>query len=457
MENYRVHCFKMDDLSFALDVASGLIHIIDDIAFDIIGLISLGEEKNKIEYIISKKYSKEEFDETYEEIQELIDNNKLFTEEKYDIKASDLQKRTTVIKAMCLHVAHDCNLACKYCFASEGEYKGERSLMDYEVGKKAFDFLVEKSGKRRNLEVDFFGGEPLMNFKVVRRLVEYAKGLEEKHDKKFRFTITTNGVLLNDEITDYINENMSNVVLSIDGRKCVNDNMRPFRNGKGSYDLILPKFKDLVNKRGGKSYYARGTYTAFNKDFTKDVLHLSDEGFEHVSVEPVIGCSGEPYAITDEEVDELVLEYENLAREIVKYRKENKKINFFHFNIDLEGGPCIYKRITGCGAGHEYVAITPKGDIYPCHQFVGNEEFKMGDVFEKTVKESIVKEFKCANVYAKMGCNDCFAKYYCSGGCSANGYNFLGDILKNHEPWCKLQRKRVEMAIYLKAKSALNN
>ncbi len=452
-----VHCFKMDELNFALDVSSGLIHLLDDLAYEIVSLLVDGVERQEIYDVLGKKFNKSDINEAFDDIDELIESEQLFTEEKFNISLDTLEKRQTVIKAMCLHVAHDCNLACKYCFASEGEYHGEREIMSYEVGKKAFDFLIANSGNRRNLEVDFFGGEPLMNFNVVKKLVDYARGLEKEHNKNFRFTLTTNGVLLNEEIIDYINENMVNVVLSIDGRKEINDKMRPFRNQKGSYDLIMPKFKELVKRRGGKDYYVRGTFTANNLDFSKDVLHLSDQGFKSISVEPVVGCAGEDYAILDEHSDVLATEYEVLAREIVKRSGTDNEINFFHFNIDLEGGPCIYKRLTGCGAGVEYVAITPKGEIFPCHQFVGNDEFKIGHVDTGIVKDDIVKGFKCANVYAKEGCNECFAKYYCSGGCSANGYNFKGDILANHEPWCQLQRKRVEMAIYLKAKSLIDN
>ncbi len=448
-----VHCFKMDELNFALDVSSGLIHLLDDVAYDVVNLLVDGVKREEIYRALEEKYNKDSIDEAFEDVDELISSEQLFTQEKFNISHEALENRQTVIKAMCLHVAHDCNLACKYCFASEGNYNGHKEIMSYEVGKKAFDFLVANSGNRRNLEVDFFGGEPLLNFEVVKKLVDYARGLEKKHNKNFRFTITTNGVLLNEENTKYINENMVNVVLSVDGRKEVHDNMRPFRNKKGSYDMIMPKFKKLVENRKGKDYYVRGTFTANNLDFSEDVLHLSDEGFKHISVEPVVGCSGESYAIVDEHTDTLVKEYENLARKIIERKDAGKDINFFHFNIDLEGGPCIYKRLTGCGAGVEYVAVTPQGDIYPCHQFVGSDEFKIGDVDKGIVRTDITKQFKCANVYAKSGCNECFAKYYCSGGCSANGYNFKGDILENHQPWCDLQRKRVEMAIYLKAKS----
>ncbi len=455
-----VHCFKMDDLNFALDVSSGLIHMLDDVAYDVLSLILEEKERDEIYEVLENKYDRVDIEDAFSDIDELTEAGQLFTEEKFEIPIATLEKRQTVIKAMCLHVAHDCNLACKYCFACEGHYNGSKDIMSLEVGKKAFDFLVANSGNRRNLEVDFFGGEPLMNFKVVKQLVDYARGLEKEHDKNFRFTITTNGVLLNDEIIDYINENMVNVVLSVDGRKEVHDNMRPFSGkNRGTYDYIMPKFKKLVEKRDGKDYYVRGTFTAHNLDFAKDVLHLSSEGFEQISVEPVVGGDGEDYAILDEHTEVLVKEYETLAREIVKRSKDKskKKINFFHFNIDLEGGPCIYKRMTGCGAGVEYVAITPKGEIFPCHQFVGNDEMKIGHVDTGIVATDIVKEFKCSNVYAKSGCGDCFAKYYCSGGCSANGYNFKGSILENHEPWCDLQRKRVEMAIYLRANALMDN
>ena len=395
----------------------------------------------------------EEYREILDEIRELADRGMLFKEDTYRQGLIDFQKRKTVVKALCLHIAHDCNLACRYCFAGEGEYHGDRALMSFEVGKKALDFLIENSGNRRNLEVDFFGGEPLMNWEVVKRLVAYGREQEKLHDKNFRFTLTTNGVLLNDEIMEFCNREMANVVLSLDGRKEVNDRMRPTRNGKGSYDLIVPKFQKFASQRRalGKSYYVRGTFTRENLDFASDVLHYADLGFDQLSMEPVVAPPEEPYALQEEDLPRLMEEYDRLAREFVERKKAGKGFTFFHFMLDLEGGPCVYKRLSGCGSGTEYLAVTPWGDLYPCHQFVGNPDFLLGNVEEGIVRPEICNEFKLCNVYAKPSCRDCFARFYCSGGCAANAYNFHGKITDAYEIGCALEKKRVECALMIKA------
>lgn len=448
-----VHQYKNNGYNIVLDVNSGAVHVVDDVVYDVVALF----EKNSVEEIVtqlSEKYSEEDIREAYEELSELRDNGSLFTEDVYEEYIDNFKNREHVVKALCLHIAHDCNLACRYCFAEEGEYHGRRALMSFEVGKKALDFLVKASGKRKNLEVDFFGGEPLMNFDVVKQLVEYGRSLEEKYNKKFRFTLTTNGVLLNDEIMEYANKEMGNVVLSVDGRKEVHDYMRPFRNGKGSYELIMPKFKKFADSRDQFNYYVRGTFTHNNLDFSKDVLSLADEGFEQISVEPVVAADTEDYAIREEDIPKICEEYDKLAVELIKRKKEGKGFNFFHFMVDLEGGPCVYKRLSGCGSGTEYLAVTPWGDFYPCHQFVGQEEFLLGNVDTGIVRNDICDKFKQCNVYAKPKCKDCFAKFYCSGGCAANAYNFTNDINGTYDIGCELQRKRVECAIMIKAAMA---
>ena len=373
---------------------------------------------------------------------------------KQDFIFSAVSEELGGIFALCLHIAHDCNLACRYCFAEEGEYHGRRALMSFEVGKKALDFLVANSGNRVNLEVDFFGGEPLMNWDVVKQLVEYGRSLEKPNNKKFRFTLTTNGILLNDEILEFVNKEMGNIVLSIDGRKEINDKMRPFRGGQGSYDIIVPKFQKVAESRDQMNYYVRGTFTHNNLDFSKDVLHLADLGFKQISVEPVVAQPTDDYAIREEDIPILKEEYDKLAVEMIKRKKEGKAFNFFHFMIDLQGGPCVAKRLSGCGSGTEYLAVTPWGDLYPCHQFVGNEKFLMGNVDTGVVRDDIRDEFKCCNVYAKDKCKKCFAKFYCSGGCAANSYNFHGNINDAYDIGCELQRKRIECAIMLKAAEA---
>ena len=448
-----IHQYKNNGYNIVLDVNSGAIHIVDDTTYDIIALY---EEKDlpEIQAELKDKYPEELISECYEEVKELAEDGQLFTKDEYEDYIMDFKKRQTVVKALCLHIAHDCNLACRYCFAEEGEYHGRRELMSYEVGKAALDFLIANSGNRRNLEVDFFGGEPLMNFQVVKNLVAYGREQEKIHNKNFRFTLTTNGVLLNDEVMEIANKEMANVVLSIDGRKEVNDHMRPFRNGKGSYDLIVPKFQKFAESRHQDKYYVRGTFTHFNQDFSQDVLHLADLGFKQISVEPVVAPPEEEYAIREEDLPKLFAEYDALAAEMVERKKSGRDFNFFHFMIDLEGGPCVAKRLSGCGSGTEYLAVTPWGDLYPCHQFVGNEEFKMGTVFEGVKNTELRDEFKCCNVYAKKKCRECFARFYCSGGCAANSYNFHGNINDAYDIGCELQKKRIECAIMIKAAMA---
>lgn len=448
-----VHQYKNNGYNIVLDVNSGAIHIVDDLTYDV---IALWEETSREEIIqrLNKTYDEAEIKEAIEEIEELQKNGDLFTPDDYEEYIGDVTKRPTVVKALCLHIAHDCNLACRYCFAEEGEYHGRRALMSYEVGKAALDFLIANSGNRRNLEVDFFGGEPTLNFQVVKDLVAYGREQEKIHNKNFRFTLTTNGVLLNDDIMEFANKEMDNVVLSIDGRKEVNDYMRPFRGGQGSYDVIVPKFQKFADSRNQERYYVRGTYTHHNLDFSKDVLHLADLGFKQISVEPVVAQETDDYAIREEDLPQLFAEYDALAKEMVKRKKEGKAFNFFHFMIDLEGGPCVAKRLSGCGSGTEYLAVTPWGDLYPCHQFVGNEDFLMGNVFEGLKRIDIRDSFKSCNVYSKEKCRECFARFYCSGGCAANSYNFHGDIHNTYDIGCALQKKRVECAIMIKAAEA---
>ena len=448
-----VHLYKNNGFNIAMDVNSGAIHVVDDIVYDMIPLFEKGKTVDEIAELLKDSYTIEDVKEAYSEIEELKNEGLLFTEDIYEPYIEDVtKKRQTVVKALCLHIAHDCNLACKYCFAEEGEYHGRRALMSFEVGKKALDFLVANSGSRRNLEVDFFGGEPLMNFDVVKQLVEYGRSIEEANYKKFRFTLTTNGVLLNDDIIEFANKEMSNVVLSVDGRKEIHDMMRPTRNHKGSsYDIIMPKFKKVAESRNQMNYYVRGTFTHNNLDFSKDVLHLADLGYKQISVEPVVAENSESYAIKEEDIPQILEQYDIIAKELIKRKKEGKGFNFFHFMIDLEGGPCVAKRLSGCGSGTEYLAVTPWGDFYPCHQFVGQEEFLLGNVDEGIKRTDLTDKFKCCNVYSKKECKDCFAKFYCSGGCAANAYNFTGDINGSYSIGCELQRKRVECAIMIKA------
>lgn len=450
-----IHKYKLMDMDIVLDVYSGAVHIVDDVIYDMLDYIIepfMAESKCPAFIVdgLLEKYTKEEIEEAYGEICALVAEGQLFTDDCYSEIAKNWNKKS-IVKALCLHVAHDCNLRCQYCFGDTGEYKGGRCLMSSEVGKKAIDFVIANSGSRHNIEIDYFGGEPLMNFEVVKEITEYAKEQGKLHDKNFRFTITTNGLLLNDEVNDYINKNMSNVVLSLDGERETHDKMRPTVNGKGSYDIVVPKFKAMAKSRNQDNYYVRGTFTAHNLDFAKDVIHLADLGFKQTSVEPVVAPYEEEYALRPEHVETICAEYEKLAKEYIKRWREGNWFNFFHFMIDLDQGPCAIKRLSGCGAGHEYLAISPEGDIYPCHQFVGNQDYKMGDVFDAKLNEDIRLRFERSNVYTKEKCKNCFAKFYCSGGCSANAVNFNGDIDKPYELACEFEKKRVECAIAIEA------
>ena len=454
-----IHQYKNNGYNIVLDVNSGSVHVVDDVVYDVIPIAGKGleagwgEKETEEECVESLKgnHAPEDIRDAFSQIMELKEAQMLFTPDIYENYIVDFKKRQTVVKALCLHIAHDCNLACRYCFAEEGEYHGRRALMSYEVGKKALDFLVANSGNRVNLEVDFFGGEPLLNWHVVKDLVAYGRSLEEPNHKKFRFTLTTNGILLDDEILEFANKEMANLVLSIDGRKEIHDLMRPYRGGQGSYDKVVPIFRKAAESRGQMNYYVRGTFTRNNLDFSKDVMHLADLGFEQISVEPVVASPEDDYALREEDIPALLEEYDRLAAELLNRRKEGKGVNFFHFMIDLEGGPCVAKRLSGCGSGTEYLAVTPWGDLYPCHQFVGKEEFLMGNVSEGITRTDIRDGFKTCNVYAKEKCRNCFARFYCSGGCAANSYNFHGHINDAYDLGCELQRKRIECAIMIKA------
>lgn len=458
-----IHQYQNNGYRIVLDVNSGCVHVVDELCYDVIDRLRENKEDQTAENLrseavwewlkktLGEKYPEEELKEALEDITELTEAGQLFVPDTYEQYIGEVIKRKTVVKALCLHIAHDCNLACKYCFAEEGEYHGRRALMSYEVGKKALDFLIANSGTRRNLEVDFFGGEPLMNWQVVKDLVAYGREQEKLHDKHFRFTVTTNGVLLNDEIQEFINKEMDNVVISLDGRKEVNDNMRPFRNGKGSYDLIVPKFRKLADSRNQERYYIRGTFTRNNLDFSEDVKHFAELGFKQMSIEPVVGDESDPYAIRESDLPQIFEEYDKLAQYVIEKEKKGEGFNFFHFMIDLEGGPCLSKRLSGCGSGTEYLAVTPWGDFYPCHQFVGDEDFLMGNVEEGITKPGIADEFRCCNVYTKEKCKTCFARFYCSGGCMANAYKYAGGLEDAYDIGCDMERKRVECAIMIKA------
>ncbi|WP_202707306.1 thioether cross-link-forming SCIFF peptide maturase [Sporosalibacterium faouarense] len=444
----RIHRFQLNNKNIVMDINSGSVHVVDKLVWDIIELY----ENNSTEEIINKlkaSYPEEDVTAALTEVKALVEEGLLFSEDLYidDINYNN----QNIVKALCLHIAHDCNLRCKYCFASQGDFHGDRLFMSLDVGKKALDFLVENSGNRVNLEVDFFGGEPLMNFEVVKDLVKYGRELEKKHNKKFRFTITTNGVLLNKNNMKFINENMENVVLSLDGRKSVNDDMRPTISGEGSYDVIVPKFLEFVKMRGNKSYYIRGTFTSNNLDFSKDVLNFKELGFKSISVEPVVASPEQDYALLEKHLETIINEYEKLSKEYIKFKKNGDGFDFFHFMIDLNQGPCFIKRVVGCGAGVEYLAVTPEGDLYPCHQFVGNDEFKMGDVYNGVNNLDLRAEFKDANIYSKDDCKDCWAKFYCSGGCHANAYNFNNSLKKPYKIECEMERKRIECAISVAA------
>ena len=446
-----IHKYKLNGYNIVLDVNSGAVHVVDELTYDLLDNVQPPFEDvcpEKVVKKLSRFYKEEDIKSCYEEVKELYKQELLFTEDTYE----ELSKVaiTSPIKAMCLNIAHDCNLSCAYCFASTGDFGKGRKLMSYETGKKALDFLIEQSKGRVNLEVDFFGGEPLMNFDVVKKLVEYGRSREKEAKKNFRFTITTNGLLLDDDKIDFINKEMNNVVLSIDGRKEVNDKLRVRVDGTGCYDKIVPLYKKLVEKRGDKEYYVRGTFTKYNQDFSDDVFALLDEGFDQISVEPVVGDPSDPYALTEKELPQIFREYDRLSKRILDYEKTGKKFNFFHFMIDLDQGPCAIKRMRGCGCGNEYVAVTPDGDIYPCHQFVGMDDYKMGNVEDGTFNPEMKKEFAAAHIYTKPDCRECWARFYCSGGCNANNYEHMGDILKSYKIACELEKKRLECAIMLK-------
>lgn len=445
-----IHKFSQGNVNIVLDVNSGAVHRIDQLVYDVLDFYPQETAENTSR-LLKDKYHPNKVLEAITEIDSLIAKDLLYSEENY-LNHESFKNKNTVVKALCLHIAHDCNIRCKYCFASQGDFKGERKLMTSDIGKKSLDFLFRNSGNRRNLEVDFFGGEPLMNFDVIKEIVDYGRKEEKKYGKNIRFTLTTNGVLLNEENMQYISKHMHNVVLSIDGRKEVNDKVRYTINGDGTYNIILPKLLEMAELRNHKNYYARGTFTKYNLDFAKDVLHLADLGFKHISVEPVVASSENDYAILEEDLPQIFKQYEDLAEKYIQRKKDGKGFNFFHFMIDLNQGPCVIKRLSGCGAGAEYLAITPEGDLYPCHQFVGNEDFKLGNVNENTVDISIYNKFSNANVYNKDKCNQCWAKFYCSGGCHANAYNFNKDIYIPYSVGCEMEKKRIECALTIQAK-----
>lgn len=448
-----IHQFKLAGYNIVLDICSGSVHVVDEVAYDIISMFE-ETDKNEILTSLNKKYAERDditgsdIEECYTQVEALKNQGKLFTPDTFADKAGDLKAKTSgVIKALCIHIAHTCNLNCEYCFASQGKYHGERALMSFETGKQALDFLVANSGTRRNLEVDFFGGEPLMNFDVVKQMVEYARSIEKEHNKNFRFTLTTNGMLIDDDVIDFANREMSNVVLSLDGRKEIHDRYRVDYAGNGSWEKIVPKFQKLVEARGGKDYYMRGTFTHANPDFLNDIKQMLDLGFTELSMEPVVCAKGDPSELTEEDMVIVKKQYEELAQLMLEKDKEGKPFTFYHYMIDLTGGPCIYKRISGCGSGTEYMAVTPWGDLYPCHQFVGDDKFKLGDIWNGVDNTEIQNEFLSCNVYAREECHDCWAKLYCSGGCAANAYHATGSIKGIYKSGCELFKKRMECAI----------
>ena len=456
-----IHQYKLGGFNIVLDVCSGSVHVVDEVAYDIIALF---EDKCREDILLAmeEKYaersdiSKEDIAECYAQVESLKNAGKLFAPDTFEAMAGKLKEKTAgVVKALCLHVAHTCNLNCSYCFASQGKYHGDRAVMSYEVGKRALDFLVENSGSRHNLEVDFFGGEPLMNFDVVKDLVAYARSIEKEKGKNFRFTLTTNGVLVDDDVIEWANKECSNVVLSLDGRKEVHDRFRVDYAGNGSWEKIVPKFKKFVDARGGKAYYMRGTFTHANPDFLEDIKTMLDLGFSELSMEPVVCAKDDPSALTDEDMALVMEQYEKLAELMLQRDKEGKPFTFYHYMIDLTGGPCIYKRISGCGSGTEYMAVTPWGDLYPCHQFVGDEHFRLGNIYEGVTNKEVQNEFAACNVYAHKECKDCWARLYCSGGCAANAYHATGSVTGVYEDGCKLFCKRMECAIMVAIARAL--
>ncbi len=452
-----IHCYKLLDQNIVLDICSGSVHVVDEVAYDIIEMYESKTQDEIIKTILEKykgreDVTKEDILDCISDIEELKADGKLFSEDTFEPMAGDLKKKSAgIVKALCLHIAHSCNLNCSYCFASQGKYHGERALMSFEVGKQAFDFLIANSGTRRNLEVDFFGGEPLMNFDVVKQLVAYARSIEKQYNKNFRFTLTTNGMLIDDDVIEFANREMSNVVLSLDGRKEVHDRFRVDYAGNGSWERIVPKFQKLVESRGGKNYYMRGTFTHTNPDFLEDIKEMLRLGFNELSMEPVVCAPDDLSALTEEDFAVVCEQYEQLAQLMLQKHREGKPFTFYHYMIDLKGGPCIYKRISGCGSGTEYMAVTPSGELYPCHQFVGEEDFKLGDVWNGVTNTKKQNEFGDCNVYTREECRDCWAKLYCSGGCAANAYHATGSVNGVYEYGCRLFRKRMECAIALEA------
>ena len=449
-----VHQYKLNGYNIVLDTASGSVHTVDEVAFDIIEMYKTHSREEIVSTILERyahlpDVNEDEVLECLDDIAALESAGKLFSVDAYEDLACNYKNNSKVIKALCLHVAHTCNLNCSYCFASQGKYHGDRALMSFEVGKRAFDFLIENSGTRRNLEVDFFGGEPLMNWDVVKQLVAYARSIEKQHNKNFRFTLTTNGVLIDDEVIDFLNKEMSNVVLSLDGRKEINDHFRRDYAGNGSYDKIVPKFQKLVEAREGKNYYVRGTFTHNNIDFTNDLFHMADLGFTELSMEPVVCPPDDPYALTDEDMPKIFEQYEILAKEMLKRKKEGRPFTFYHYMLDLKNGPCIYKRITGCGSGTEYMAVTPWGELFPCHQFVGDSKYSLGNIFDGVTNTEIQDGFRSCNAYARPECKDCWARLYCSGGCAANSYHATGSINGVYKYGCELFKKRIECAVMM--------
>ena len=456
-----IHQYKLNGYNIVLDVFSGAVHVVDEVAYDIIGMYE-GNTREQIASSILQKYS-DRADVTVDDIMQCVDDveslkdaGKLFTDDNYEDLAFEFKNRSDDVKALCLHVAHTCNLNCQYCFASQGKYSGERAIMSFEVGKQALDFLVEHSGKRVNLEVDFFGGEPLMNWDTVKELVRYARSIEAEKKKHFRFTLTTNGVLVDDDVIDFANREMHNVVMSLDGRKEVHDRFRKDYAGNGSYEKVVPKFQKFAKARGDREYYMRGTYTHYNTDFTEDIFHMADLGFTKLSMEPVVCSSEDPCALTEEDLPVLFQQYEILAKDMLRREREGHPLTFYHYMIDLKQGPCIYKRISGCGSGTEYMAVTPWGDLYPCHQFVGDEKYLMGNVWDGVTNTAVRDKFKLCNVYARPDCSDCWAKLYCSGGCPANAYHATGDITGTYEYGCQLFKKRMECAIMMQVARELD-
>ena len=449
-----VHQYKLNGYNIVLDTCSGSVHTVDEVAYDIIEAYKSKSTEEIVSFILEKykhlpDVTREEVLECIDDIKALEESGKLFSEDKFEELAYSHKNNSKVIKALCLHVAHTCNLNCSYCFASQGKYQGDRALMSFEVGKQAFDFLIANSGDRRNLEVDFFGGEPLMNWDVVKKLVAYARSIEKEHNKNFRFTLTTNGMLIDDDVIEFANKEMSNVVLSLDGRKEVNDHFRRDYAGKGSYDTIVPKFQKLVKAREGKNYYVRGTFTHNNVDFTNDLLHMADLGFTELSMEPVVCPPGDPYALTEEDMPKLFEQYEILAKEMIKRKREGRGFTFYHYILDLKNGPCIYKRITGCGSGTEYMAVTPWGELFPCHQFVGDPKYSLGNIWDGVKNTEIQDEFRSCNAYSREECRNCWAKLYCSGGCAANSYHATGSINGVYGYGCELFKKRIECAVMM--------